>query len=184
VSLIRTSLPIFICLCDLLSAAALDHPLYFEERSSELFETRAAGKLVAIRTASIELDGVTFQFANPSKSARLEGIGTPAPSTYITRGETRTLAQYPKARIRCIYPGIDVAFYGTPGSLEYDLDLARGAAPGRIRINVSGARKVTLVEHGNLIVELGRTAPAGAPRVPNPARYAQGNRGALRAPGR
>jgi len=124
---IRTLLIAAVCLGDLLSAAALDVPLYFEDRSSDLFETRAAGGSVAIRPDRVELNDVTLHFVHASKNARLEGVGTPAPSTYITRGLTRTFRQYPKARIRRLYPGVDVAFYGTPGHLEYDLELSPGA---------------------------------------------------------
>ena len=176
-SILRTSLLAIVCLADLLGAAAVDHPLYFEERSVGLFETHAVGKLVTIRTDRLELDGVTFRFIQASRSAHLEGVGLSAPSSYITRGKTISLRAFPKARIRGIYPGIDVAFYGTAGHLEYDLDLTRGARSGRIRIGVSGARSLRIDEQGNLIVE----APSGelrqlAPRVFQkgrevPARY-------------
>ncbi len=142
-----------VCLADLLGAAKIDHPIYFEQRSSGLFETRSAGQLITIRADQLELDGVTLRFVPPSKGARLEGVGTPAPSTYITRGQTRSFRQYPKARIRHLYPGIDAAFYGHPGHLEYDLDLAPGASPDRIRIDVGGARNMRLDQQGNLIVE-------------------------------
>ena len=162
----RTLLLAVVCLADLLNAAAVDHPLYFEARSAGLFETRAVGKLVTIRTDRIELDSVTFRFLNTSNSARLEGLGRYASSTYFTHGQTIHFRAYPKARIRRIYSGVDVAFYGTPGHLEYDLDLSPGARPARIRIGVSGARKLRLDPQGNLIVE----TPSGelrqlAPRV-------------------
>jgi uncharacterized protein (TIGR03437 family) len=149
VFIIRTSLLTVVCL----SAATVNHPLYFEQRSSGLFETQSAGQLVTIRADRLELDGVTLQFIHSSRNARLEGLGTPAPSTYITRGQTRSFQQYPRARIQHLYPGIDAAFYGRPGHLEYDLELARGASAGRIRIDVSGARATRLDEQGNLIVE-------------------------------
>ncbi len=136
-----------------LGATAPDHPLYFEERSSGMFETRAAGQSVTLRADRIALDGVTLRFVHPSKSARLEGLGAPAPSTYITRGQTISFPAFPKAGIRHLYPGIDVAFYGHPGQLEYDLDLAPGASADRIKIDVSGARGIRLDEQGNLIVE-------------------------------
>lgn len=128
-SIIRTSLLTLQCLGSLPGATANDHPLYFEQRSAGLFETRDAGKIVAIRPDRIELDGVTLRFVHAFKSAQLDGLGPSAPSTYIIANEIRSFRQYPKARIRHIYPGIDVTLYGTPGHLEYDLDLARGAAP-------------------------------------------------------
>jgi uncharacterized protein (TIGR03437 family) len=153
VSLIRLPLLIIVCVSGLLSATVPDHPLYFEERASQLFETRAAGQSVTIRADRIELDGVTLRFVRPSRNARLQGVGTPAPSTYITRGQTRGFRAYPKAGIRQLYPGTDVMFYGSPRQLEYDLDLARGAKPDRIRIDVSGALRIRLDEQGNLIID-------------------------------
>ncbi len=150
---IQTSLLAILCLSRLPGATALDHPLYFEERQNGLFETLAACQSVTIHADRIAIDGVTLRFLHSSKSARLEGSGRPAPSTYITRDRTIHFRAYPKAGVRHLYPGIDVAFYGHPGQLEYDLDLARGAKPDRIRIDVSGARRVRLDEHGNLIID-------------------------------
>ncbi len=151
-SILRLSL-LIVCVSGLFGATAPDHPLYFEQRSNDQFETRSAGQLVTIRADRMELDGVTLQFIHPSKRARIEGLGISAPSTYITRGQTRTFRQYPKARIQNLYRGIDAAFYGRPGHLEYDLELARGASSDRIRIQVSGARGVRLDAKGNLILE-------------------------------
>jgi uncharacterized protein (TIGR03437 family) len=143
------------CLGGVLRAAAPEHPLYFEERSDGVFETLAAGQSATLRADRMELYGITLRFLHPSKAARLEGSGKPAPSTYITRGRTRSFQAYPKAGVRNLYPGIDLSFYGRPGRLEYDLDLARAANPRRIRIGVSGARSVRLDEHGNLVIGTG-----------------------------
>jgi uncharacterized protein (TIGR03437 family) len=166
VSIFRISILTFVFLGRLPTASAVDHPLYFEERSSEVFETSAAGQSVTIRRDRISLDGVTLRFVDPSKNAHLEGLGTSAPSTYITRGQTSSFRAFPEAGIRRLYPGIDVAFYGHPGHLEYDLDLDRGAQPDRIRIQVDGARAARLDEQGNLIVD-GRSGELRqlAPRV-------------------
>ncbi len=151
--MIRTLLPIFVALSTVVGATLPDHPLYFEERSNEVFETQAAGQTVIIRADRLEMDGVTLRFVHPSKHARLEGFGTPAPSTYITRGRTVSFRAYPKAVIRSLYPKIDVTFYGHPGHLEYDLNLDRAASPDRIRMDVSGSRGVRLDDQGNLIVQ-------------------------------
>jgi uncharacterized protein (TIGR03437 family) len=151
--MIRTSLLALIGLSHLVGSTALDHPLYFEERRNGLFETQAGGQTVAIHADRIAIDGVTLRFLHPSKTARLEGSGASAHSTYITRDQTISFRAYPRAGIRHLYPGIDVAFYGHPGHLEYDLDLARGAKPERIRMEVNGARRVRLDELGNLIIE-------------------------------
>ncbi len=154
-SMLRTSLLAVMTLSYLGGATVPDHPLYFEQRSRDLFETRAAGQLVTIHPDRIELDGVTLRFLDPSRGAHLEGLGQSAPSTYITRAGTRSFPAFPKAVIRRVYRGIDVTFYGRPGHLEYDLDLATGATPDRIRIEVSGSRGVRLDEHNNLVIDTG-----------------------------
>jgi uncharacterized protein (TIGR03437 family) len=153
VSILRFSLLTIICLSPFTGATLPDHPLYFEQRSNRLFETRVAGQPASIGTDRIELDGVTLRFLRSSKHAYLEGLGTPAPSSYIRRGQTRNFQAYPKAGIQRLYPGIDVTFYGHAGELEYDLNLAPGAKPDRIRLQLDGARNVRLDEEGNLIVE-------------------------------
>jgi uncharacterized protein (TIGR03437 family) len=153
VSILRTSLLAIVCFGSVPGATTIEHPLYFEERAPGLFETRSGGQSVIIRGDRVELDGVTLRFVHPSKKARLEGLGTPASSTYITRSQTRSFRAYPKAGIRHLYPGIDAAFYGTPGHLEYDLDLAPGSLPNRIRVAVDGARRLRIGEQGDLIIE-------------------------------
>jgi uncharacterized protein (TIGR03437 family) len=152
-SILRTSLLAIACLSPLPGATALEHPLYFEQRGTELFETRSAGQLVSIRPDRVSLDGVTLRFVHASKGARLEGLGASAPATYITRGQTRSFREYPKVDMRRLYPGIDAAFYGTPGHLEYDLDIGRGTSPNRIRLAVDGARRVRIGKQGDLLIE-------------------------------
>lgn len=150
--MMRTSMLMLFCFSRAFCATALDHRLYFEERQSGLFETRS-GLAVTVQADRMALDGVTLRFVQASKTSHLQGVGTPAPSTYITRGQTRSFRAFPQARIRNLYPGIDAIFYGHPGRLEYDLDLARGAKPDRIRIDISGARGIRLDKHGNLVIE-------------------------------
>lgn len=173
--LVRTFLSGFVCLVPLFAAGAGGHPLYFEQRSNDLFETRANRQIVSIRADCVDLGGVAFRFLHASRNASLKGEGKSAPSTYITRSGASTLRQYPKARIRGLYQGIDASFYGTPGHLEYDLELAPGAKPDRIRMAVTGARSVRIGEEGDLVVqtrsgELRQLAPRvfqsvrGAPR--------------------
>jgi uncharacterized protein (TIGR03437 family) len=142
-----------LCLSRLIAATSPEHPLYFEQRDRGLFETRYAGQSVIVRADQIELEGVTLRFVHASKKARLEGVGTPAPGTYITRGQTRTFSQYPGVHAHRLYPGIDAVFYGTPGHLEYDLDLARGSSTVGVRIAVDGALGLRLGEQGDLIVK-------------------------------
>lgn len=56
---------------------------------------------------------------------------------------------------RGVYPGIDVAWYGKEGSLEYDLLVAPGADPGAVRLRVEGADALALDGAGGLVVAVG-----------------------------
>jgi hypothetical protein len=53
-----------------------------------------------------------------------------------------------------VYPGIDLAFRGRRGALEYDFLLAPGADPGRIALRFSGQRGLRLDAQGNLLLRL------------------------------
>ncbi len=54
-----------------------------------------------------------------------------------------------------VYPGIDLTCYGTAGQLEYDWDIAPGAAPRLINFALDGAQGLSLDGQGNLVVGTG-----------------------------
>ena len=49
---------------------------------------------------------------------------------------------YAKVQYQDVYPGIDLAYYGNQGQLEYDLIVAPGADPNQIRLVFDGAEKI------------------------------------------
>lgn len=62
-----------------------------------------------------------------------------------------------RVRYRHVYPGIDVVFYGKGGlpkggAFEYDLIVAPGADPRRIRIAFDGAESQRLAPNGDLVL--------------------------------
>ena len=59
-----------------------------------------------------------------------------------------------------VYPGVDLAYYGRQGRLEYDFIVAPGADPSAIRIELDGARGLRIDSGGNLVLETGG-APIG-----------------------
>ena len=67
---------------------------------------------------------------------------------------------------RNVWPGIDLAFHGNGGALEYDLDLAPGADPSRVILRFAGAGAVRPDGHGGAVITLssGRVQIA-APRA-------------------
>lgn len=62
---------------------------------------------------------------------------------------------YAKVRYSGIYPGVDLVYYGNQQQLEFDFDVAPGANPRQIGIDLGGARKLTLDADGDLNIATG-----------------------------
>jgi Beta-propeller repeat len=63
---------------------------------------------------------------------------------------------YARVLYREIYPGIDLAYYGTRGQgLEYDFVIAPGANPRAIRLGFEGADRIELSADGDLLLHVG-----------------------------
>ena len=66
-----------------------------------------------------------------------------------------------------MYPGIDLAYYGQQGRLEYDFIVAPGAQASSIRLGFDGATGLELGAEGELIVH----TAGGDLRQPRPVIY-------------
>jgi hypothetical protein len=103
--------------------------------------------------------------AAPTGSGRLAGR-----TNYLRGGASRSPTGVPafaRVRYRGVWPGIDVLYHGRQGRLEYDFEVAPGADPGRIALDFSGQRTLTIGRDGDLLV---RTA-AGTIRQHKPVVY-------------
>ncbi len=137
----------------LLSAPAVARPLSFEQRTPVLYQAQFGSEALVVQRDSLTIGGITLRFANASSSARLEGMGTSSPATYLSANASRTFAQFPKLALRHLYPGVDVIFYGNGEHLEYDLAISPGADLHHMRMLFDGARQVHVDGDGNLKVE-------------------------------
>jgi hypothetical protein len=75
--------------------------------------------------------------------------------------------QYSKVRYADVYPGIDVTYYGSQGSLEHDFEVHPGADVNRIRLAFSGAQYAELSSGGDLALRVGD----GEVRLEKPRAY-------------
>ncbi len=79
-------------------------------------------------------------------------------SNYLTGDSPKDwntdIKRYSKVEYKQVYPGIDLAYYGKQGQLEYDFVVAPGADPSRIGMNFKGAKSIKLDEEGNLVLNL------------------------------
>jgi len=62
----------------------------------------------------------------------------------------RNVPTFGRVRMSGVYPGIDVVYYGMPGSLEYDIVAAPGADTSRIRVAIEGGARTAVDAGGNL----------------------------------
>lgn len=80
---------------------------------------------------------------------------------------------YAKVTYQEAYPGIDVAYYGNQGRLEYDFIVAPGADPNQIRIAFEGAAEMKIADSGDLLL----TTALGEVRLQQPVVYQEGEGG-------
>ncbi|MBX3349973.1 MAG: SBBP repeat-containing protein [Nitrospira sp.] len=74
---------------------------------------------------------------------------------------------YAKVHYKEAYPGIDLAYYGNQGKLEYDFIVAPGADPNQIKLAFEGASEITVATSGDLLL----TTALGEVRVQKPIVY-------------
>ncbi len=60
--------------------------------------------------------------------------------------------QFARVAYREVYPGVDMAFYGIQKQLEFDFVVAPGASVEPIRLGISGAKRISTDQSGNLIL--------------------------------
>src|SRR5262249_10299327 len=81
----------------------------------------------------------------------------PGKSNYFAgRDPTRWRAgipTYAKVKYEGVYPGVDLVYYGKQRQLEYDFVIEPHADPRSIRLDFSGADKVTVDDRGDLVLE-------------------------------
>jgi hypothetical protein len=76
---------------------------------------------------------------------------------------------FARVHYRELYPGIDLAFYGNQGQLEYDFVVAPGADPSAIRLAFEGVDGLRIDAAGDLLV----STAAGQVRQHKPIVYQQ-----------
>lgn len=69
------------------------------------------------------------------------------PEKWRTKIPTYAKVQYKEA-----YPGIDLAYYGNQGKLEYDFIVAPGADPNQIKLAFEGASEIKVAASGDLLL--------------------------------
>jgi Bacterial Ig-like domain (group 3)/MBG domain (YGX type)/Beta-propeller repeat len=84
----------------------------------------------------------------------------PGKANYFTGKDSskwqRDVPMYGRVRLQGVYPGINLAYYGRQGQLEYDFIVAAGADASAIRLKFDGAT-AKLAANGDLILPVAGT---------------------------
>jgi hypothetical protein len=79
--------------------------------------------------------------------------------------------QFARVSYHNIYPGVDLAYHGQHGQLEFDFELAPNASAAPIGLGFSGAQRMVTDSDGNLVL----TLPTGNLTLHKPFAYQQSN---------
>ncbi|MBS1830779.1 MAG: hypothetical protein JST93_36115 [Acidobacteria bacterium] len=132
--------------------------------SAALYFARARGQHLYFMEREIVFDAsggtpVRMSFAGANK-ARWTPVGAAVDriSYYLGNDPSRWVKDapvYSRLAWRNVYPGIDAVFYDRGGHVEYDLVLAPGADPSRIRLRFSGASRIESAANGDIEIKAG-----------------------------
>ena len=100
---------------------------------------------------------VRMRFVGANNNSKLVGVDKmPGKSHYyigIDQKKWHTnIPQYGKVKVKDVYPGIDVVFYGKNEFLEFDFIVRPGADPKQIKIAYENVEKVSVNKEGYLVV--------------------------------
>ncbi len=154
---------------DQIRAAFARLPLSFEPNQGQSdgkvqFLARGNGYSLYLTSGEAALDfggkqsaAVEMKLAGANANPQIAGAERlPGHSNYFIGNDPsrwhRNVPQYGRVVYREVYQGIDLAFYGNQGRLEYDFDVAPGADPNQIQLDLSGADQLKIAENGDLVL--------------------------------
>jgi len=137
-------------------------PLSFERNQGQL-DARASFK-ASLPGATLFLTGADMTVAHLDKKTgsgaslmlHWQGAASSQPeaesalrstTNYIIGNQSQWhtgVTSFERVRVRSLYPGIDLVYYGNQQQLEYDLTVAPGASAAQARLTIDGQRKLAL----------------------------------------
>ena len=103
---------------------------------------------------------VSMHLEGADNEAQAEGRELLAARSHYLRGRDksgwlRDVPHYGRVRYGDVYPGIDIEYYGSTGTIEFDLIVAPGADPQQVRMQFDGAQEIEVDEEGDLVLRSG-----------------------------
>ncbi len=104
-------------------------------------------------------EAVQLRFVGANQNATIEGQDkSAAVSNYFVGRDPKKwrvrVPRYGAVRVRNLYDGIDLVYYGKNGELEHDLVVAPGKSPAAIKMSFSNGARLQIDGNGDLIARL------------------------------
>ncbi len=104
-------------------------------------------------------DVLRLRLEGGNRMAEFEGMEKAEGKSNYFIGNDRSkwhtnIANYTKVKIKEVYPGIDMVYYGAQRKLEYDFEVKPGADPSVIGLSNQGAKNAEVDSQGNLIFHM------------------------------
>ncbi len=102
---------------------------------------------------------IRMRLAGANATSQVSGAQLlPGKSNYFIGNDPkkwrRNVPQFARVEYANVYPGVDLAYYGHQGQLEYDFRVAPGADPSRIAMSFEGAS--AHLDSGDLVLSTGQ----------------------------
>jgi len=102
---------------------------------------------------------IRMRLAGANTAPRVSGAQLlPGKSNYFIGNDPKkwrhNVPQFARVEYSNVYPGVNLAYYGRQGQLEYDFRVAPGADPGRIAMDFEGA--AAHLDSGDLVLSTGQ----------------------------
>ena len=119
---------------------------------------------------------VRMQLVGGNSLAKVSASGQlPGKSNYFLGNDPsqwhRDVAHYARVSYQDVYPGVNLAFHGAQGQLEFDFVVAPGANPAPIGFHLTGAQGMKTDDSGNLVI----SSAAGDVLLHQPVAYQEQN---------
>ena len=148
----------------------LDLPLHFEPNVGQAGAEVAYIARNNAMVVTLERDGTArFRLGAGGDSLTVRPVGGAAPKRFEARepaggvsnyylaaganGWRAGVVQYRRVRLREVWPGVDVEFYGTGAHFEYDFLIQAGAKIPELKMAFHGARRISAGGDGSLLAE-------------------------------
>ncbi len=128
------------------------------------------GAVLALASKDQHIQNVKMMLVGANSNAEISGANRlPGTSNYFIGNDPkkwhRGIPQFDGVHYRNVYPGIDLAFYGSQGRLEYDFRIAPGADPSQAQLQFDGAGQPRLSGRDLILDANGASVSLQAPRI-------------------